>query len=377
MREINYVVFSFFQNSLNLLGSKIDVIFYDATTVYFESFEEDELKKNGFSKDLKHNQPQILLALMVTTDGLPVGYQIFPGDVYEGHTLIPALKKIREKYDIDRIVFVADSAMLSKDNIAELESLEEHKFSYIVGARLKNMAGSLKDKILDHNNYREIKSGYKIAHFAYGNRKIVVNWREDRALKDANDRKKAITKLIKKLNRSKSPKSHLSNHGYRKYLKVEGESRLSLDEDKIANDARWDGFHGVVTNADISNQEILAKYNDLWNVEAAFRVTKHDLAVRPVFHWKPHRIKAHIGICFTAYALVKHLEYRVRFKYKKLSIEKIRQALIKIQTSILFDKIKRIRYGLPSRMKKDARRIYESVGIKRSITPYIIEKCKM
>lgn len=366
-----------YQNSLNLLGSKIDVIFYDATTVYFESFTEDELKKNGSSKDYKHNQPQVLLALMVTTDGLPVSYQIFPGDTYEGHTLIPALKKIREKYDIDRVVFVCDSAMLSKDNIKMLEGLEEHNFSYIVGARLKNMAGSLKDKILDHNNYKKIKSGYSIGTFLNGSRRVVVSWREGRALKDASDRKKAIAKLIKKLNKSKSPKSHLSNHGYRKYLKVEGKSRLSLDENKIAADARWDGFHGVVTNADISNQEILAKYNDLWNVEAAFRVTKHDLAVRPVFHWKPHRIKAHIAICFTAYALVKHLEYRVRFKYKKLSIEKIRQALIKIQTSILFDKIKRIRYGLPSRMKKDARRIYEAVGIKRSITPYIIEKCKM
>ena len=366
-----------YQNTLNLLGSKIDVIFYDVTTLYFESFTEDELKKNGFSKDLKHNQPQVLLALMVTTDGLPVDYEIFPGDTYEGHTLIPALTKIRGKYDIDRVVFVADSAMLSKDNITKLERLEEQGFQYIVGARLKNMSGSLKDKILDKRNYKEIKSGYRIAHFACGDRKIVVSWSEKRALKDACDRKKAIAKLIKKLNKSKSPKSHLSNNGYRKYLKVEGKSMVALDEDKIASDQRWDGLHGVVTNANLSGEQILSKYNDLWNVEAAFRVTKHDLAVRPVFHWKPRRIAAHIAICFTAYALTKHLEYRVRLFYKKLSIEKIRQVLIKIQTSILFDKVKRIRYGLPSRMKKDARRIYEAVGINRSMTPYIIEKCKM
>ena len=366
-----------YQNTLNLLGSKIDVIFYDATTIYFESFTEDELKKNGFSKDLKFNQPQVLLALMVTTDGLPVDYEIFPGDVYEGHTLVPALKKIREKYDIDRVVFVADSAMLSKDNIAELEGLEEHKFSYIVGARLKNMTNNLKDEILDHKNYKEITPGYKIAHFACDGRKIVVSWSEGRALKDGRDRKKAIAKLAKKLNRSKSPKQHMSNHGYRKYLKVEGKSQVALDEEKIASDERWDGLHGVVTNANLSGVQILSKYNDLWNVEAAFRVTKHDLKVRPVFHWKPRRITAHIAICFTAYALTKHLEYRVRLQYRKLSIEKIRQLLIRIQTSILFDKVKRIRYGLPSRMGKDARKIYDAVGIKRSITPYIIEKCKM
>jgi len=366
-----------YQNTLNLLGTKIDVIFYDATTVYFESFEEDELKKNGFSKDHKHNQPQVLLALMVTTDGLPVDYEVFKGDTYEGHTLIPALKKIRDRYDIERVVFVADSAMLSENNIKILESLEEKNFSYIVGARLKNMAAPLKDKILNSRNYRKVKAGYSIAEIPNGDRKVIVSYSESRAAKDASDRKKAVAKLMAKLDRSKSAKSHLSNHGYRKYLKVEGKSRVALDEEKIAFDAKWDGLHGVVTNSDLPPASILSKYNDLWNVEAAFRVTKHDLKVRPVYHWKPRRIAAHIAICFLAYALVKHLEYRVRLQYKKLSIEKIRYALMKVQTSILFDKVKRIRYGLPSRMKRDARKIYNILDIGRSITPYIIEKCKM
>jgi len=365
-----------YQNTLNLFGTKIDVIFYDATTVYFESFEEDSLKRNGFSKDHKHNQPQVLLVLMVTTDGLPVDYEIFPGDIFEGHMLIPALTKIRKKYDIDRVVFVADSAMLLDDNIKCLEDLEEHNLSYIVGARLKNMAAPLKEKILDGRNYRRVKTDHSIAEISDGDRKVIVSYSESRARKDASDRKKAVAKLIKKLDRSASAKS-LSNHGYRKYLKVEGKSKLSLDETKIATDAKWDGLHGVVTNSDLPPASVLSKYNDLWNVEAAFRVTKHDLAVRPVYHWKPRRIKAHIGICFAAYALVKHLEYRVRLQYKKLSIEKIRYALMKVQTSILFDRDKRIRYGLPSRMKKDVRKIYNILDIKRSITPYIIEKCKM
>jgi len=366
-----------YENTLNLFGSKIDVIFYDATTLYFESPAEDGLKRNGYSKDLKFNQPQVLLALMVTTDGLPVDYEIFPGDTYEGHTLIPALKKIREKYDIEKIVFVADSGMLSEDNIAKLEGLEENNFSYIVGARLKNTSNSLKDKILDKSNYKKIKSGYKVAHFSYGNRKIIVSWSAGRALKDASDRKKAILKLKKKMEKQKSPKEYFSNHRYRKYLKIEGKSKLILDEGRIASDAKWDGLHGAVTNASLPDVQILSKYNDLWNVEAAFRVTKHDLKVRPVYHWKPRRIKAHIAICFTAYALTKHLEYRVRLQYRKLSIEKIRQVLMKVQTSILFDKEKRIRYGLPSKMKKDSRKIYNILDIKRSLTPYIIEKCKM
>ena len=366
-----------YENTASLLGQKINVIFYDATTIYFESFEEDELKRNGFSKDHKHNQPQVLLALMVTTDGLPVDYGVFPGDSFEGHTLIPALTKVRQKYDIDKVVFVAVSAMLSRDNIAELESLKDESLSYIVGARLKNMKGSLKERILDIASYREITPGYKIAEFNYNNKKLVVSYSEKRALKDASDRKKAISKLTVKLEKSKSTKAHISNNSYRKYLKLEGKSTITLDEDKIAADSAWDGLHGVVTNSEISATEVLAKYKELYHVEAAFRVTKQDLAVRPVYHWKPDRIKAHIAICFAAYALVKHMEYRVRLQYKKISIEDIRELLVHVQTSVLFDKKKRIRYGLPSGMKKDAKKIYNLLCIKRQATPYIIEKCKL
>lgn len=361
-----------YQNTLNLFGGKIDVIFYDATTIYFESFTPDELKKNGFSKDGKSSQPQVLLTLMVTTEGLPIDYQIFPGDTYEGHTLIPALAEIRRKYDIRRVVLVADSGMLSLVNTRELE---KSNFEYIVGARLRNMNSKLKDEILNLQNYQEITPGYQIASFSYNNKKLIVNYSSKRALKDRSDREKKIEKLKKKLQKSSNPKSYLLNSGYRKYLKVKG--NISLNEEEIGKDSRWDGLHGVITNAKATNKEILEKYNDLWNVEAAFRVTKHDLKVRPVFHWKPRRIAAHIAICFTAYALVKHLEYRVRLCYRKLSIEKIRQLLIRVQTSILFDKEKRIRYGLPSRMSKEAKKIYKIFNIKRSMTPYIIEKLKM
>ena len=110
-------------------------------------------------------------------------------------------------------------------------------------------------------------------------------------------------------------------------------------------------------------------------VEEAFRVTKHDLKVRPIFHWKPRRVKAHIAIAFTAYSLVRYLEYRVKLQYIKLSPEEIRRNLIGVQTSILYDKSKKIRYGLPSRMSKHARKIYGILEVTRRCTPYIIEKC--
>ena len=372
-RAIDKIKKTAYENTLSLLGGKINVIFYDVTTLYFESFTGDELRVCGYGKDGKNNQPQVLLTLMVTNEGLPIDYEVFSGSTYEGHTLGDALAKIRDKYEIASVVFVADSAMLSENNLARLEKLKD-TISYIVGARIKNMSEDMKAKILDSKNYKEIEPGFSVATFEYNGKRLIVSYSERRAAKDGHDRDKAIVKLSKKLLKSKSTKSHISNSGYRKYLKILGTSNIVIDEEKIKTDSIWDGLHGVITNSSLGTTDVLGKYSDLWNVEAAFRVTKHDLAVRPVFHWKPERVRAHIGICFIAYSLVKNLEYRVGLQYKALSIETIRQAILRVQTSILFDRKKRIRYGLPSKMKQDAAKIYGVMGIKRSVTPYIIEK---
>lgn len=364
-----------YQNTLNLFGGKLDLLLYDCTTLYFECFSEDELKQNGYSKDCKFNQPQVLLALMVTKDGLPIGYQVFPGNTYEGHTLIPMLKELRKKYTLDKIVFVADSGLLNKDNIVELESLEAENFEYIVGSRLKNLPKSLQQQILTLAHYESVTPGYRIGSFTYQGRHLIVSYSAKRARKDAQDRLKAIERLEKKLLRSQNPKEYLSNYGYKKYLKVTGTSCLKLNTEKIEEDSQWDGLHGVITNAkDLSAEEVLKQYSQLWQIENAFRITKHDLKVRPIFHWKPSRVKAHLAISFMAYALVKHLEYRVRLQYTALSPESIRQNLMRVQTSILYDHRKQIRYGFPSKISEHARKIYKLCHVNRKLMPYIIQK---
>ncbi|MEA1898452.1 MAG: IS1634 family transposase [Bacteroidota bacterium] len=370
LNEITY------KNTANLFQNKIDIIFFDCTTIYFEAFEEDDLRKNGYSKDLKFNQPQVLLALMVTKEGLPVGYRVFEGSKYEGHTLIPLLKEIKDKYNLDKIVFVADSGMMNEDNLLEME---KHGFKYIVGSRLKNLPDNMKSQVLNKENYKEIKDSeqnYKIAEFNHKNRRLIVNYSEKRAKKDAYDRSKSIEKLKAKLLKKKNPKEYLSNCGNKKYLLLEGEASLVLNEEKINTESQWDGLLGIITNDNkFSYQELLKQYNNLWQVENAFRITKHDLKVRPVFHWKPERVKAHFAISFAAYALVKHLEYRVKLQYKKISPEKIRQLLIRVQTSVLYDSTKNIRYGFPSRVSQDAKKIYNILKIPCCSTPYVIKKC--
>lgn len=360
-----------YQNTQTLFGNKIDVLFFDATTLYFESFSDDELRRLGYSKDMKFSQPQVLLALLVTSEGLPVGYKVFKGDSYEGHTLLPMLEEVTKEYRINRVVFVADSGMFNQENLQELES---KGYQYIVGARLKKMSSPVKEKILNRNLYQSHGEGYEIAEFDYEDKKrLIVSYKEDRAVKDKKDRARSLTKLKKKLEKTRSQKSYLSNYGYKKYLRIEGKSQIVLDEPKILEESRWDGLHGVITNIKDSQAfELLEYYGNLWTVEESFRITKHDLKVRPVFHWTPSRVKAHIAIVFTSYSLVRYMGYRVKLQYKKMSPERIRHILIKVQTSILYDTKKQIRYGLPSKITQDSRKIYSIFKAEPLLTPYII-----
>ena len=354
-----------------LFAEKISVIFFDCTTIYFESFKEDSLKKNGWSKDKKFGQPQVLLALMVTEEGLPVGYRVFEGNKYEGATLIPAISQIKQKYDIENVVFVADSAMMAHYST---KFLDDNNISYIVGARLKSLPKELKDKILEGSNYESTETG-SVAEFNYGTKRLIVSYSQKRATKDAADRQAAIESIEKKLSKTKNPKDYLSSYGYKKYINVGTAAKITIDKDKIDADSAYDGLLGVITNnKEKAASQILSHYHNLYQVEDAFRLTKHDLAVRPVFHWKPDRVSAHIAICFCAYSIIKYLEYRVRLQYKKLSPEKIRQTLVRVQTSVLYDSKRKIRYGLPSKMSADARKIYDIFKIKKNLTPYIIKK---
>jgi len=243
--------------SATLIDRPIDVIYFDATTLYFESFSEDTFKRNGYSKDGKFNQPQVVLSLMVTTEGLPVGYKAFSGDTFDGHTLIPVLKEIKEHYQLRNIIYVADAGMFNKDNLAELETLEGEQITYIVGARIKNLPKKLKEQILNKENYRPINEDTEVATFTYQGRKLLVSHSKKRAAKDAHEREKAIAKLQERLARDGSLKGQLSNRGYRKYLQLKETKghdpkachvSIALDEAKIKADAAWDGLKGILRN---------------------------------------------------------------------------------------------------------------------------------
>jgi transposase len=307
-----------FKYTKQILGGNISVVFYDMTTLYFEASDEDDLRKTGFSKDGKHSNPQIFLGLLVGLGGYAIGYDIFEGNTYEGHTLIPFLEKISTKFNLQKPVVVADSGLLSKDNI---EALERGDYQYIIGARIKNESKLVKEKILETKlKDRQIKRIKKSE-----SSRIIISYSDKRAKKDAHNREQGLKRLEKRISSGKLTKSNINNRGYNKYLKLQGEIAIEIDYEKYKKDSEWDGLKGYITNSKLSNKQIIENYSHLWHIEKAFRMSKTDLRIRPIYHRLHNRIEAHICISFTAYTVYKELE-RILYKEKSnLSLEKSKE----------------------------------------------------
>jgi len=304
-----------YQHTLRILNHQIRIVFYDVTTIYFQSDDEDALKKRGFSKDGKHQKPQIVLGLLVSISGYPLAYEIFEGNKFEGHTMLPLIDAFKEKYKLERLIITADSGLLSKQNISDLIT---KNYEFILGARIKNEPKELKNEILS----LKLRHGEsKILHKADG-LKLLISYSDKRAKKDRHNRERGLKKLEKSLKTGKLTKSSINNRGYNKYLKLDGDVKISIDNEKFEADAKWDGLKGYLTNTNLSKDEIIENYSHLWKIEKAFRISKHDLRIRPIYHRLQRRIEAHITINFAAYKIYKELERQLNEKNSDLSPEK-------------------------------------------------------
>lgn len=304
-----------FAHTKQVLGGDISIVFYDMTTLYFEASDEDDLRKTGFSKDGKHQCPQIYLGLLVGLGGYAIGYDIFEGSIYEGHTLIPFIEKISRKFKLNKPVVVADAGLLSNDNIKALES---QGYEYIIGARLKNESDAIKKKILETS----FEDGTTISFIRKEKLRLIVNYSNSRSIKDAYNRKRGLMRLERQIKAGRLTKSNINNKGYNKYLKLNGEITIEIDYDKYKNDNAWDGLKGYITNTKLNNAQVIDNYKNLWHIEKAFRMSKTDLRIRPIYHRLQNRIEAHICISFTAYCIYKELERALYQAKSKLSLKK-------------------------------------------------------
>lgn len=302
-----------YQHTLKRL-TIISVVFYDLTTLYFEASDEDDLRKIGFNKDGKFQKPQILLGLLVGEQGLPIGYDIFEGNTFEGHTLIPMLNKIQKSYGIPKPIVVADAALLSKYNI---ELLEKQQHQFIIGGRIKNENEDIKDEILKQSAGFKDGGGFTI-NKPDGTR-LIVTYSSKRAHKDARQRAKGLKKLKARIQSGTLTKESLHNRGYNRFLTIQGKATVAIDEEKVRQDQYWDGLKGYITNTHLPLEKIVDHYLHLWQIERAFRISKTDLKVRPTHHYLKKRIEAHVCIAFVAYSIYKELEYLLKQKGLNMS----------------------------------------------------------
>jgi transposase len=304
-----------FEHTKRVLENNISIVFYDMTTLYFEASDEDDLRKTGFSKDGKHSNPQIFLGLLVGLEGYAIGYDIFEGNIFEGHTLIPTIEKISKKFNLSKPIVVADAGLLSSKNIKELQ---ENNYQFILGARIKNETDVVKNQIfetnLKNNEFAVIEKSEQV--------KLILSYSDKRAKKDEYNRKKGLERLEKKIKTGKLTKSNINNRGYNKYLKMEGEIKVAIDNERFEKDKIWDGLKGYVTNCTLKPEEIIENYKNLWHIEKAFRISKTDLRIRPIYHRLRKRIEAHICLSFVAYAIYKELDRVLKIEKYPLSVEK-------------------------------------------------------
>lgn len=303
------------EHTRKILGGKIGLVFYDVTTLYFETDYDDELRERGFSKDGKHAQPQVVLGLLVSRDGYPLSYSLFNGSQYEGRTMLPIVEDFVERFNLNDFVIVADSGLMNKTNIALLEL---GGYKYIIGARIKNETAGIKQWILSLE-----KQNGAFYETKKGDCRLIVGYSESRAKKDKYNREKGVKRLKAAYKSGQITKGNINKRGYNKFLEISDNVQVSISQDKINEDEQWDGLKGYLTNTDLSPNVVYEQYNGLWVIERAYRITKGTLEMRPMFHFTQKRIEAHVCICFVAYKVYKELERILKSNGIKLSVDKV------------------------------------------------------
>lgn len=307
----------------DIFSEEIYLVLYDVTTLYFETYRQDELRKTGYSKDDKSKQPQIVIGLLVTKSGFPLAHEVFSGNTFEGKTMLPILENFSKTHNVAMPTVVADAAMLSETALSELRS---RNISYIVGARIANLSLEMIKKISEKLNMQDNTNIRLMSKHG----EMICSFSKDRYRKDKREMEKQIEKAEKLISRNES--------GSRaKFVRKTKAQSVEMNKELIAKTTLLLGIKGYCTNITedvLSNSDVIKYYHELWRVEQAFRMSKNDLASRPIFHHKQEAIKAHVLICFVALMLSKYLEI-----VSGLSIRKIRDLIWNVTDAYIRDNI--------------------------------------
>lgn len=389
-----------FQCQKTLFGMRVEVVLYDVTTLFFESVQPDEdeegLKDFGYSKDGKSGEVQVVFGLLLNSEGRPIGFEAFRGNTYEGHTLEQVVGDLKKRFEIQRVVVVADRGMLSEANLKRLEDLG---YEYIVGYRLKSAKKQIQQQALDPEGYQYFGQApasssspsaaqqqesqqnssscssdpselcrYKQIQLE-GGRKLLVVYSPQRAKKEKQDRQRLIDKAQQVIEKGQV-KARLSR-GTMRYVDISTDQKPQLAQQKIEEDEKWDGYYAILSNTkDLSGPAIWQQYRELWKIEQAFRNFKHHMELRPMFVWTTKRIMGHLTVAFLAYVLQKHILLTLEEQGIHISEQQLRQTLADLQVSTL--QIEGETFLLRSKVSSQARSILKTFGV--SIPPSLTQK---
>ena len=333
-----------FNHTKKIMDNTITVTFYDVTTLHFESESEDDLRRIGFSKEGKLNRPQIQLGLFTTLQGYPLSFEVYEGNKFEGHTLTDVLQKFQLRFQIkNKPIVVADKGMLNNSNIAYLE---ENNYKYILAYKIKNIDQELKTKIanllfLDNGTIHTLDIEKEISykdeegkkHKLKIKQRLILTYSSKRAKKDKRTREKALKRIDVALDKKNITKSDLKLSYYAKYLDIDDKCTIKykLNPEKVQIDAKLDGIKGFATNDfTLKAEDVIQHYQNQYAVERAFRISKTDLRIRPIYHRLENRIKAHVLVSFVAYAVFIEFERKLKLKGIKFDFsQKLLRDIIK------------------------------------------------
>lgn len=337
---------SLYWRDRDLLSEATDIVLYDLTTLRFESTKNtEELRRFGYSKEMRTDCTQVVFGLLLKTDGIPLGFEVYPGNTFEGSTLQVIIEKMRKKFKIRRFIFVADRGLFSAKN---LEILKQDGGEFIVGCKMGSMKKAEQSKLYDLDQFKWIIPE-ELAVFETSTEsgdRLIVTWSHARAERDKKTRADIISKIKCKIESKKklTPKAFVSNQNYQKYVSgLDASAKPELNQAAIDCDEQKDGFFGVITNVmDLKPGDIVMNYKELWKIEDAFGEIKGTLKTRPIFHWTDHRIVGHLMVCFLAYFCEAQITKLVRQKKIQLKSAAIEEGTIKNRALTVAEAIKEL-----------------------------------
>jgi len=351
-----------FSQQRSLFSTVLDVVFYDVTTLYFESQveQDDALRQKGYSKDGKAHKTQIVLGLLVDKNRNPISYQIYQGNTYEGSTMIDALNSMKQQFTIDRVVVLADTAMIDKEN---RNFMVDNQIDYIIGDSIKTLPKAIKTTLINIDNHKAVsdlsKERFSYSEITYKGRRIICSYSAKRARKDAHAREKLISKAKQWL-QEPSKYKQVKKRGAGRFIESSKDGEpIALNLNVIENDAKYDGFKALSTTTDLPIETIISKYSDLFEVEHTFRALKSQLEIRPVFHWTDKRIRGHIAMCFTAFTFINHLKNITKLQYKAIA-----KAIDCMQVSLIKDDKAKSNIYLRSKIDENQQTVFDKLKLK-------------